>query len=83
MVFVAYTTIQISPKTREILSFLKESKRETYDDLINKLVSLIPDGDDEGKYSRNFRVGLLNAKLDFKKGELFSFSDVKKSFGVD
>ena len=80
---MAYTTIQISPKTREILSFLKESKRETYDDLINKLVSLIPEGDDEGKYSRSFRVGLLNAKLDFKKGELFSFSEVRKSFGLD
>ncbi len=78
---MSYTTIQISPETREKLSFLKSSPRETYDELINKLIELIPRGDDEGVYENEFRVSLLNAKLDVIKGRTYSFFDVKKSLG--
>jgi len=76
-----YTSIQISPKTRESLASLKE-KRETYDDLINKFLELIPKGDDEGKYTDEFRISLLNARLDLKHNRTISHAQVKKSLGL-
>ena len=38
-----YTTIQISKTTREKLNDLRTYKRMTYDELLNALMSLIPE----------------------------------------
>ena len=76
-----YTTIQISPETREKLSSLK-SGRETYDELLTKLMTLIPEGDDEGKFADEFRIGLLNARLDVLQGRVISHEDIKKRLGL-
>jgi len=43
------TTIQVSEETRERLARLKSSPRETYDELLGKLLALIPEGDEEGR----------------------------------
>ena len=75
------TTIQLSPKTREILSGLK-TNRETYDGLIRKLLSLIPEGDDEGRYTEEFRIGLLNARLDILRGNVIMHEELKKKMGL-
>jgi hypothetical protein len=69
------TSIQIDSRTRERLAKLKSSPRETYDELLNKLFSLVPEGDEEGRFSRAFRVGLLEARLDIRQG-------VKKRLGL-
>ena len=79
---MTYTTIQIKPETRKKLSQLKESDRETYDVLLNKLLELIPGKDEEGDYSRSFRVGLLNAKIDLKHGKTISHEKAKKLLGL-
>lgn len=76
------TTIQVSEKTRDRLQQLKSSSRETYDELLAKLVALIPEGDEEGPYTEAFRVGLLNARLDIKAGRLTSHHEVKKRLGL-
>ncbi len=76
------TTIQLSPLTRDRLSRLKSNPRETYDELLNKLLALIPEGDDEGRYSEEFRIGLLNARIDIREGRLVSHEQVKKQLGL-
>lgn len=76
------TTIQVSSATRERLSRLKSSARETYDEVLNRLLALIPEGDEEGTYTEAFRVGLLNARLDVKKGRLTDHEAVKKRLGL-
>jgi len=76
------TTIQITPETRERLAALKSSPRETYDSLLNKLLALVPRGDDEGPYSDAFRMGLLNARLDIRSGHLTDHEEVKKRLGL-
>lgn len=76
------TTIQVSPATRERLASLKGSPRETYDDLLNKLIALVPRGDDEGRYTDSFRVGLLSARLDVRTGRLTDLDSVKKRMGL-
>ncbi|HLC79384.1 MAG TPA: hypothetical protein VJG83_03045 [archaeon] len=79
---MVYTSIQITPKTRKKLSLFKQDERETYDTLLNKFMQLIPEGDNEGKYTELFRIGLLNAKIEIKKGETVSHEQVKKSLGL-
>jgi len=76
------TTIQLTPATRERLSRLKSSSRETYDELLNKLLALVPEGDEEGRYSEEFRIGLLNARIDIRKGRLVGHDQVKKQLGL-
>ena len=76
------TSIQIDSKTRAKLAKLKSGPRETYDDLLNKLMSLIPEGDDEGRYTDEFRLGLLEARLDVKAGRTIPHGEMKRRLGL-
>ena len=76
------TTIQITSATRQKLARLKSSSGETYDDLINKLLSLVPEGDEEGRFTRAFRVGLLQARLDVREGRVLTHKNVKRRSGL-
>jgi hypothetical protein len=80
---VQYTSIQLLPETRKQLALLKEGPRETYDEIITKLLKLVPERDEEGNYTDEFRVGLLNAMIDVRAGKTVKLSEVKKSLGLD
>jgi predicted transcriptional regulator len=82
MVTMATTTIQIDMSTREKLTHLKMNSRETYDEVLNRLITLIPSGDEEGEYTDAFRIGLLMAKCDVQAGRLVDHSEVKKRLGL-
>ncbi|MFQ5405923.1 MAG: hypothetical protein ACE5DI_02075 [Candidatus Micrarchaeia archaeon] len=79
---MVYTSIQINPSTRKKLALLKGGSRETYDEVLNKLLELIPTRDDEGEYTNEFRMGLLNARLDLKRGNTISHAELKKRLGL-
>ena len=79
---MSVTTIQINSTTREKLAKLKSSSRETYDELINKLLALVPEGDEEGTYAHAFRLGLLQARLDIKEGRVLSHDELKRRLGL-
>ncbi len=74
--------IQVNPSTREELAALKSSRRETCDELLRKLLMLIPEGDEEGVYADAFRIGLLNARLDLRAGRVVSHGQVKRQLGL-
>lgn len=76
------TTIQLSPSTRQKLAALKAGPRETYDELLNKLIALVPEGEDEGLYTDSFRIGLLTARLDIRAGRVTEHELVKKRLGL-
>lgn len=76
------TSIQISSRTRQRLTKLKASHRETYDELLNKLMSLVPEGDEEGPYADAFRIGLLEARLDTMGGRTVSDAELKRRLGL-
>lgn len=76
------TSIQVGNKTRQRLARLKSSPRETYDELLNKLMALVPEGDDEGTYSDAFRVGLIEAKLDVRAERTLSHAELKRRLGL-
>lgn len=81
-IFIDYTTIQISRTTREKLNGLRAYKRMTYDELLNALMSLIPDGDEEGVFTEDFRASLLRSLLDVKEKKTYSSEEVKKQLGI-
>ena len=72
------TPVQVTSATRERLSKLKSSPRESYDKMINKLLALVPEGDDEGLYTPAFRSGLLRARLDVIEGHVRADEVVKR-----
>ncbi len=76
------TTIQIETTTRNKLNNLKPYKRATYDEIIEALMDLIPEGDDEGMYTPEFRASLLRGLLDLRHNRVYSNEEVKKSFGL-
>ncbi len=76
------TTVQIESETRARLAELKASPRETYDEVLNKLLALVPVGDDEGRYQAAFRVGLLNARLDIRAGRTVTHEALKRRLGL-
>ena len=77
-----YTPVQISRSTREKLNGLRTNKRMTYDELLNALTSLIPEGDEEGVYSEDFRASLLGSLLDVKEKKIHTTDEVKKQLGI-
>ena len=77
-----YTTIQLEKTTRNRLNKLKIYKRATYDEIINALIDLIPEGDDEGKYTSEFRASLLRGLLDIRQGRKYSSAEVHAKLGL-
>ncbi|HVC58525.1 MAG TPA: hypothetical protein VND15_03570 [Candidatus Acidoferrales bacterium] len=76
------TTIQITKSTREKLNKLRPYKRATYDEMINALMDLIPEGDDEGRYSEEFRASLLRGLLDIKNKRTYTTAEIRTKLGV-
>jgi DNA-binding TFAR19-related protein (PDSD5 family) len=77
-----HTTIQLEKRTRERLNKLRIYKRATYDEIINALIDIIPEGDDEGRYSADFRASLLRGLLDIKNGRTHSTEEVRERLGL-
>ena len=79
---MTYTTIQINHKTREKLAKLKTYERETYDELLNALLDILPYGDDEGEYTDEFKASLLRSLNDIKHRRTYTLEEVKKGLGI-
>ena len=77
-----YTTIQLTKDTREKLNKLRLYKRATYDEIINALIDLIPEGDDEGKYTSEFKASLLRGLLDIRHGRTYKSNEVRAKLGL-
>ena len=77
---VAQTTIKLDPKTRDALQALKGKR--TYDELLTLRMQLVPEGDEEGRFSPEFRFMLLEAQLDIHHGRTRSHADVMREFGA-
>ncbi|MFH1053451.1 MAG: hypothetical protein V1740_03475 [Candidatus Woesearchaeota archaeon] len=72
------TTIQVNEKTVERLKFFKNHTKESYDEIINKLLNTVEEGELTDDAIRDIQSGLEEVKSG--KGE--SIEDVAKEFGV-
>ena len=79
---MAYTTIQINTATRERLAGMRSYDRETYDEILNALMEIVPSGDEDGKYTPEFRASLLRGMSDIRNGRMHSMGDVRKILGL-
>ena len=43
-----------------------------------KLLDKTPKGDDEGEYTEEFRLGLMNAKIEFASGKILTLEEVQR-----
>lgn len=77
-----YTTIQINKQTRMRLQRFRIGKRETYDEILNALMDLVPVGDDEGEYSEEFKNSIIRGMLDVKRGRVYTLEQVEKKLGL-
>jgi len=74
------TTIQLEKKTKSKLDKIKVFPKESYDDVVNRLINVAED--DEGVLSKSTIKDIEEALDDVKKGRLLSHSQVKKKLGL-
>jgi len=77
-----YSTVRVANNTKEKIESLKIYRRESIDDVLNKLLVLVPEGDNEGKYTPEFRAGLLQSLAESKANKGVPLSKVKKQLGL-
>ncbi len=74
------TTIQLEKKTKSKIDKIKVFPKESYDDVVNRLINVAED--DEGVLSKSTIKDIEEALDDVKKGRLLSHSQVKKKLGL-
>jgi len=73
------TTIQLEEKTKEELERMKLFPRETYNEVIIRLVIT---SQEETELSKQTIRNIERALEDVKKGRLYSTKEVKKELGI-
>jgi predicted transcriptional regulator len=72
----SYTSIQISSETRKKLLLFKDYTRETYDEVLNKLMKIVETIKKEGELSEEALKSIERGKEDIKKGRTYSTKEV-------
>jgi predicted CopG family antitoxin len=73
------TTIKVSSDLKHVLSELKQNPRESYNDVISRLVDMACDNDE---LSDEAIKGLEEALEDIKGGRIHSEEAIMKEFGL-
>jgi predicted transcriptional regulator len=74
------TTIQVQPEVKDRLDLLKRHPRESYNDVIKRLVDTRID---EEPLSEEAIAGIEEALEDIRKGRLHTEEEIKEEFGVE
>jgi predicted transcriptional regulator len=73
------TTIQLDEKTKHKLEELKSYSRETYNDVVERLIR---SKEEEERLSPTTIKNIESSLDDIKKGRIYSTSQVKKKLGL-
>ena len=77
------TTIQISSETRQKLEAFKDYPRETYDEIIRKMVVIVKRiSDEEGELSEDTLEDIRVAREQYAAGKGYSTKEVLKKLGI-
>ena len=74
------TTIQLQPEVKESLDHLKKHPRESYNEVIRRLVDTRIDRE---PLSEEAIAGIEEALEDIRKGRLHTEEEIRKEFGVE
>jgi len=72
------TTVQLKTETLGRLKYFKEFSKESYDELINKLINLLEEGELTEMAIKKIKSGLN----DIKEGRIISLEDYAKKRGI-
>ena len=76
------TTIQLEKSTKNKLEKLKEYKRETYDELVNKLIEISEFVNAEPELKEEFLEEIEDARKEIKAGKGISTEKLLKELGI-
>jgi predicted transcriptional regulator len=74
------TSIQLENKTKARLEKLKSFPKESYDDVVNRLLNVAED--DEGVLSKQTIKNIEKSLAEIKAGKVISHKDVKQKLGL-
>jgi predicted transcriptional regulator len=74
------TSIQLENKTKARLEKLKSFPKESYDDVVNRLLNIAED--DEGILSKQTIKNIEKSLAEIKAGKVIPHKDVKQKLGL-
>ncbi len=74
------TSIQLENKTKARLEKRKSFPKESYDDVVNRLLNVVED--DEGVLSKHTIKNIEKSLAEIKAGKVISHKDVKQKLGL-
>ena len=74
------TSIQLENKTKARLEKLKSFPKESYDDVVNRLLNVAED--DEGVLSKQTIKNIEKSLAEIKAGKVISHKDLKQKLGL-
>ena len=77
---VKTTTIQVSQTTRQRLENMKDFARETYEDVINKLIDILVE--EQMELSEQTKKDIEEARKEFKKGKYVTEEEMRRRLGL-
>lgn len=80
---MSHTTIQISSETRQKLEAFKDYPRETYDEIIRKMMVIVRKiSNQEGELSEEALEDIRVAREQYTAGKGYSTKEVLKKLGI-
>jgi hypothetical protein len=79
---MAYSTISVSPAVKKKLESFRVYRRETYDELLERLMEDARLGDDEGEYTEETIRSLKQARAEIKAGKTIPMEAVLAKYGI-
>ena len=77
------STIVLSKKLKHELADFKQYDRETYEDVIGRILHIAQEADESKlELSEETKKGIARGKEDFKKGRTYTTDELKKKLGL-
>jgi hypothetical protein len=77
-----YTTILVHKETKEHLALLKDYAKESYEEVINKLITIYEKLQSEGKLTQDTKKDIEEARKQIKAGKGMSTKELMKELGI-
>lgn len=77
-----YTTVLVQKQTRERLAGLKEYRRESYDEVIERLIAIFERFRSEGELTGEAKADIEEARRQIRAGKGLSTRELMRQLGI-
>lgn len=81
VVYMSATTIKLDTETKHELDMFREYKRETYDELIRKLIFIVRQVREHPELGQEEIIAIENARRRIRSGNFVTEDEAKKRLG--